>query len=774
MKPKLLALILLSFVSLLWAAPKSIFDRSDPGLSAKTSGHTTTAVYGNTVLRNGYLEASLLSGGYFTLGTTSGYAVDSPLDDRCQLLYGHPYAMTSMPLIRLDGNWISMDDPTKNSAPHREGDTLRVTTPGSAVSITFELIASAGDPQIKLRLTVHNSDTVAHAVAPALQLDPALGGSDGSAVVGGAPLLQDTCLDGNDVVTLEERAASSAAKGIRLEAYASENTGGQIRASNWPDMHPDTDGAGLPTPSVNTIYDLCLRWIWPETDLAPGASRYESLMLTLKEPDFDSPVFMRWDLPTTLSTESDRLFPKDLLATLNLYNTTDTPLPVRLSTPSSDIVDIDAPDSTLILKPGPPTQIMTSGTVREQFEHQTLTLDLVCQDASNTPVDLYRRVLHVPAVPLVYTGLNVTIDSVYAPDFPEMNVLFKSQITETGRPILQLSPENCFLFHNGERMRDFTLEKYAGGTAQLADVVFVLDVSGSMQNEINAVRDHLTEFADSLVVRGYDYRIGVVTFSTTIDSVLDLTDTIDRVVDMLDGIELWGGVEDSPSALHQAASLSFRPGSQRTIIWITDESYPEHNYTRQEIVNLMLSNGITVHGVGPTGLKREWFDPIVDGAGGQFFDIDGNFRDILLSVTRIRIQDRFHVRYTAHGSNVSDHQITLELHTLALGGKASITWIPNTTGEVASLSCFPNPFNPQVTITVTTPDGARGDLSVYNILGQRIRQFSLGAGTSQQITWNARDRHGRPVGSGFYLIRLAYTDPQGKHHQKVRRILHLK
>ncbi len=86
MKPKLLLLSVLSLVSLLWGAPKSIFDRSDPGWSAKSSGHTTAAVYGNTVLRNDYLEASLLSGGYFTLGTTTGHSVDSPLDDHCQLL----------------------------------------------------------------------------------------------------------------------------------------------------------------------------------------------------------------------------------------------------------------------------------------------------------------------------------------------------------------------------------------------------------------------------------------------------------------------------------------------------------------------------------------------------------------------------------------------------------------------------------------------------------------------------------------------------------------
>ena len=45
-----------------------------------------------------------------------------------------------------------------------------------------------------------------------------------------------------------------------------------------------------------------------------------------------------------------------------------------------------------------------------------------------------------------------------------------------------------------------------------ADVVFVLDVTGSMQGEIDGVRDGVTRFADDLRDNRIDFRLGLVAF----------------------------------------------------------------------------------------------------------------------------------------------------------------------------------------------------------------------------------------------------------------------
>ena len=56
-----------------------------------------------------------------------------------------------------------------------------------------------------------------------------------------------------------------------------------------------------------------------------------------------------------------------------------------------------------------------------------------------------------------------------------------------------------------------------------ADIVFVLDVTGSMGDEIDGVKNHIVEFADSLSYRGIDFRLGMVTFLDVIENVYPFT-----------------------------------------------------------------------------------------------------------------------------------------------------------------------------------------------------------------------------------------------------------
>lgn len=69
---------------------------------------------------------------------------------------------------------------------------------------------------------------------------------------------------------------------------------------------------------------------------------------------------------------------------------------------------------------------------------------------------------------------------------------------------------------------------------------------------------------------------------------------------------------------------------------------------------------------------------------------------------------------------------------------------------------YPNPFNPETTIRYTLPQGSEVNLSVYNLLGQRIttlvdRKQTRG---SHHISWNGRDQKGLRVSSGLYIYEL--------------------
>jgi hypothetical protein len=69
---------------------------------------------------------------------------------------------------------------------------------------------------------------------------------------------------------------------------------------------------------------------------------------------------------------------------------------------------------------------------------------------------------------------------------------------------------------------------------------------------------------------------------------------------------------------------------------------------------------------------------------------------------------------------------------------------------------FPNPFNPRTSIRFSLPEASDVKLSIYNVLGQRVRllaerRFDAG---SHDLLWDGRDGSGQAVASGVYFYRL--------------------
>ena len=74
---------------------------------------------------------------------------------------------------------------------------------------------------------------------------------------------------------------------------------------------------------------------------------------------------------------------------------------------------------------------------------------------------------------------------------------------------------------------------------------------------------------------------------------------------------------------------------------------------------------------------------------------------------------------------------------------------------------YPNPFNPGTIIPLVVPAEAGDvDLTIYNVLGQPVRQVwagSLVAG-EHRLAWDGRDAQGQSVAAGVYLYRLQVGD----------------
>ena len=89
-------------------------------------------------------------------------------------------------------------------------------------------------------------------------------------------------------------------------------------------------------------------------------------------------------------------------------------------------------------------------------------------------------------------------------------------------------------------------------------------------------------------------------------------------------------------------------------------------------------------------------------------------------------------------------------------GSLEVRAIPT---EFALNQNFPNPFNPETTISYDLADGGRVELAIYNVMGQQVKQLvaeEQSAGR-YRVVWDGSDAIGRSVASGVYFYRLNTT-----------------
>jgi hypothetical protein len=87
---------------------------------------------------------------------------------------------------------------------------------------------------------------------------------------------------------------------------------------------------------------------------------------------------------------------------------------------------------------------------------------------------------------------------------------------------------------------------------------------------------------------------------------------------------------------------------------------------------------------------------------------------------------------------------------------------------IATVSNYPNPFNPVTTIAMNIPTAGHASLKIYNVKGQLVNTLineNLPAG-NQYVSWNGTDYNNTPVTTGIYFYKLE-TDNQTAHGKMI-------
>ena len=162
----------------------------------------------------------------------------------------------------------------------------------------------------------------------------------------------------------------------------------------------------------------------------------------------------------------------------------------------------------------------------------------------------------------------------------------------------------------GLTLPDLALNKIAkhivaNKRTNLVDIVFVIDGSGSMKNDVDAVREHLNSMTDLFEGAGIDFTIGVVAFRAgTGYSLLGLdfevipqTRSTARVKKVLAQLKFRGDENGLDALIRAADEVTFRRDADIHFIFVTDE-YVSGAYSSIDVMMKMKTARIKVDVIG--------------------------------------------------------------------------------------------------------------------------------------------------------------------------------
>lgn len=209
-----------------------------------------------------------------------------------------------------------------------------------------------------------------------------------------------------------------------------------------------------------------------------------------------------------------------------------------------------------------------------------------------------------------------------------------------------------------------------------SDIVFIVDVSGSMGGTIDNVIANLDGFVDKLASNGVDFNLGLVSYSDTAngepltkwnfttDSAVFKNNMITMRGDMLGGGDTnESGLEGIKDPTNGALSLPLRSDAAKQFILVTDAPVHDNSvdgdsgdgrstYDIDDVASELFSKNIKLTVVGPlSGEANTQLKRLSDPTGGSYLDIYGAFSTQLDSLAENIVVDS--------GTKVEDDKMSM-------------------------------------------------------------------------------------------------------------------
>jgi pimeloyl-ACP methyl ester carboxylesterase len=264
--------------------------------------------------------------------------------------------------------------------------------------------------------------------------------------------------------------------------------------------------------------------------------------------------------------------------------------------------------------------------------------------------------------------LSATLLNLSSVNFP--NIYMAVGVSGSGGSIGNLDETNFTVFENDvNQTGSFTVIPPAqGGGIRLADIVFLMDNSGSMDGEQDEVENNVVNFVTSLEESDVDFALGLCRFGQELNDgypIVEDNGILTRDIDYFTN-NVWqrnvidGGNESGWDAIIESLNqFSFRAGATKILILITDETINDDGitsiYTHSDAESALLNNTATLFGLLDIDSSHCYDDygSLCDASNGSYYDIYSDFVPILDQISEI-VSDTYTISYYSSNPAVDE------------------------------------------------------------------------------------------------------------------------
>lgn len=280
---------------------------------------------------------------------------------------------------------------------------------------------------------------------------------------------------------------------------------------------------------------------------------------------------------------------------------------------------------------------------------------------SKDSLDDVRRRAEDARVKSTLGGLRLTIQNVDITSFPKIKLICEV-LDDSARIFDTLKPASLTVVENGVPKPVVSIEKIAITERIPVDFIFLVDITGTMQQHINGVKNNIETFTEALRNRGIEYRLGLILFSDIVERIYQPTSDVKEFNSWLAKVYASGGFDEKENALEairEATKVKWNPAANRVAVMITDAPYHQFGergngrtyMTTETIIDQLRETKVRLFCIVPPDLEN--YRIIAEASRGDIYDIKTPFAKILDQYST-QLTNLYAVTYRSDGKILKD------------------------------------------------------------------------------------------------------------------------